>query len=63
MKKIVVVGGGSAGTMSAYTLKKLFPEMIFIDKRRCILKDDVYWNTFLVKKRIYRKSDWRDGPC
>ena len=26
MKKIVVVGGGSAGTMSAYTLKKLFPE-------------------------------------
>ena len=26
MRKIVVVGGGSAGTMSAYTLKKLFPE-------------------------------------
>lgn len=26
ISKIVVVGGGSAGTMSAYTLKKLFPE-------------------------------------
>ena len=26
MKKIVVVGGGSAGGMASYTLKKLFPE-------------------------------------
>ena len=26
MKNILVVGGGSAGVMSAYTLKKLFPK-------------------------------------
>ena len=26
MKNIIVVGGGSAGVMSAYTLKKVFPE-------------------------------------
>ena len=26
MKKIIVLGGGSAGGMTAYTLKKCFPE-------------------------------------
>ena len=26
MKKVLVLGGGSAGVMSAYTLKKVFPE-------------------------------------
>jgi len=35
MKKIIIVGGGTAGCMSAYTLKKLFPkkEIIMIESK------------------------------
>ena len=48
---------------SKNNLKKLFPEMIFIDKRRCILKDDVYLDVRIdaIKKmygEITKKRGW-----